>query len=204
MCPNINNPSNKLKGMNFMKKKLLSVALCAALVFAMAVPAFAASQTSILSSRSAVPSYNKIYWLACWNGQLASDGYAKILNGKGSNETMTVEPMRPNGRYMWQYLQSPHGNGAYLRNVNSPYEVVNVYRVLQSGIYYLCRGYWYEGNGRDQRISVNGSQIYLTDPVMGGTWYLQADYSAIHDSPVIFYTDGSREKAQWLWGDAEY
>lgn len=180
-----------------MKKKILASLLCLILIVSLAIPAFAEQP-----ERATVPSTGLPYVLACWNGQLDVGGNMMLLNGNGINVTMSTSNL--NTKSSWLYLSAPHGN-TYLRNEANPQEVVNIYRVLQSGIYYECRGYWYDHStqGRDQRIVVSGSKIYLAQPLVSGTWYLQADRSAVSASPIIFYTDGSRPQAQWVWRDSQ-
>jgi len=179
-----------------MKRKLFAVTLCIVLLVALAVPAFAAP-----TGATRAPVAGVSYFIACWNGQLDSNGERMVLFGNGINATMTTSRMNNKGQ--WYYLTAPHGN-MYLRNALEPQEVVNIYRVLQSGIYYECKGYWYDHStqGRDQRIVVDGTRIRLAQPLVSGTWYLQADRSTVSNSPVIFYTDGSRPQAQWYWGPA--
>lgn len=181
-----------------MKKKIFAIVLCLIMAVALAIPAFATQSNVARAPVVGIP-----YFLACWNGQRDASGNMMVLRGNGMNATMTTNIMSDKGA--WQYLAAPHGN-MYLRNTASPQEVVNIYRVLQAGIYYECKGYWYDHStsGRDQRIAVNGAQVYLANPLVSGTWYLQADRSALSISSVIFYQDGARAQAQWYWGDARY
>lgn len=39
---------------------------------------------------------------------------------------------------------------------------------------------------------------------ISGTWYLQADRSALSVKFRDFLSDGARAQAQWYWGDARY
>lgn len=164
-----------------MKKKIFAIVLCLIMAVALAIPAFATQSNVARAPVVGIP-----YFLACWNGQRDASGNMMVLRGNGMNATMTTNIMSDKGA--WQYLAAPHGN-MYLRNTASPQEVVNIYRVLQAGIYYECKGYWYDHStsGRDQRIAVNGAQVYLANPLVSGTWYLQADRSALSVSSVIFF-----------------
>ena len=175
-----------------MKKKLFALSLCVIMVLTMAISVSAAQPRGV-----STPTPDNTYFIACWNGYLDSASNSKLLlTGNGINARMTTAPT--NSRDIWWLLDAPHGDW-YLRNSASASEVVNIYRVLESGSYYYCRGYWYESYGNDQRIKTSGSKIYLASPIMGGTWYLQADRSNPSISDVIFYTDGTRPQAQWEW-----
>lgn len=174
-------------GFIMLKKSVTAVII---VIFFLLASSFAFAETL-------VPDSGQPYAFCAWNGGTDSAGYKKTLQGHGLEVVMTV------GNYSssnsdWLCVTAPHGN-FYLQNSQSPYELVNVTRILQYGTYYNCRGYSYESttNGRDQRLVRTGSYIRLADPIMGGTWYLQTDKSALSStSDVIFYT-GTGLKAQW-------
>ena len=93
-------------------------------------------------------------------------------------------------RHSWAVVAAPH---------------VNIYRVLQNGIYYLCTAYPYENatQGRDQRIEILGgdsfSQVRLAQPLIGGDWYMMPDRSAASSlSDVIWYTASTEMRAFWI------
>lgn len=189
--------------MKTLSKKILTVCLALATAVVMAVPAFAqeTKQRNVASS-TIVPNYS--YRIAGWNGSVDSNGDMRVLTGMGTNEITRTALQTPKG--LWTFLTSPHNSSQYyIRNVSTN-EVVNIYRVLQNGTYYYCKGYWYDNNsqGRDQRVVVDGARIRLAAPLVSGTWYLQTDHSSVSDSDVIFYTDGNRSQAQWYLSDNRY
>lgn len=151
-----------------------------------------------------VPNSGIPYYAVAWNAARDSQGYVKVLQGHGMQVVMTVGNANDNNS-IWYSRSAPHG-GSYLQNLTSPYELVNMTRVLQYGTYYNCRGYSYDSatSGRDQRLAYSGAYAYLANPIVTGTWYLQTDKSSISSvSDVIFYT-GTGTKAQWQFWDSRY
>lgn len=143
------------------------------------------------------------YEVYAWN-KTAVNGNYKALQGHGNQVVMTVNTLDYSNS-VWTWGAGIHGN-YILQNVTTPYELVNITRVLQYDTYYNCRGYWYDSstNGRDQRLVQIGSYIRLADPLVSGTWYLQTDKSSPSSSSnVIFYT-GTGLKAQWNPQDTNY
>lgn len=187
--------------MSTMKKRIPMFLLAIAMMVAMALPSFAATFQS--NTARSIPT-NYPYFLGCWNGGRDSNGDMHVLTGTGVNNITRTAVMGESGS--WVFLVSPHNSTNYYMRNSKTSEVVNMYRVLQNGTYYNCQGYWYDNNtqGRDQRIVIDNSKIRLAAPLVGGTWYLQADRSSVSDSDVIFYTDGNRKQAQWYIGDAAY
>lgn len=172
------------------KKKLLSVILCAALVFALAVPAFAAVTPS---------DARRIY---AWGGRYA-DGSAAALNGNGLNNTVTVRNNANGGGNYW--CVTPDSRGGYTIKDNGNGYYINIRRVLQPNGYYLCTEYYLESatEGRDQRVGIihsNGtSMIYLFNPLVSGSWYLMTDRTnPAPTSDVIWYQYQSASKARWM------
>lgn len=170
-----------------MKKRLFSIALCAALVFAMAVPAFA---TPIDKNNA------NSQWIYAWQGS----GRAS-LTYRGVANTITVNKANTGvNRNAWSIVPAPHGQYRITYNGAD----VNIYRVLQHGIYYLCTAYPYEenANGVDQRVDVitlnNYTQFRLATALNGERWYLMPDRSAeSSSSDVIWYTTAGQYRAYW-------
>ena len=189
--------------MKTLNKKILTVCLALMMTVVMAVPAFAAEAKQLNTTQSNILT-NYPLFLGGWNGGRDGNGDMHVLTGTGSNNITRTAIMSDRGS--WAFLVSPHNsNDYYIRNLDTS-EVVNIYRVLQNGTYYYCRGYWYDSTtqGRDQRVVLEGTRIRLSAPLVSGSWYLQADRSSVSDSDVIFYTDGNRIQAQWFIGDAYY
>lgn len=186
--------------MKTLSKKILTVCLALMMAVVMAVPAFAAEAKQLNTAQNNIVT-NYPFFLGGWNGAYHSDGYMRVLTGTGTNNITRTALMSDRGT--WAFLVSPHSSSDYyIRNLSTS-EVVNIYRVLQNGTYYYCRGYWYDSStqGRDQRVVLDGTRIRLSAPLVSGSWYLQADRSSVSDSDVIFYTDGNRIQAQWFIGD---
>lgn len=169
------------------KKKLLSVILCAALVFALAVPAFAAPiKTDTANSQ----------YIYAWKGSGAA---ALTYRGVSANITVNT-PATGIARNTWSVTPAPHGQ---YRITYNGYDV-NIYRVLQYGTYYLCTAYPYEqaSEGRDQRVDIlttgSYSRVRLVQRLDGKTWYMMPDKSAASsDSPVIWYTAAVQDRTYW-------
>lgn len=167
-----------------MKKKLLTVALCAVMAAAMAVPAFAAINTNANNQ-----------YIYAWKGSGAAS-----LTDHGSGNTVTVNRYGTGAtRHGWSVVTAPHGNYRITHNGND----INIYRVSQGG-YYLCTTYPYENatQGRDQRVDIittgSYSRVRLSQPLIGGSWYMMPDRSAASSSsPVIWYTASTEMRAYW-------
>lgn len=185
--------------MSKMKKRIPMFLLALAMMVAMALPTFALEPVQSNTARR-VPVSSPVS-IACWGGATDSDGSMHILTGTGTNNITRTAVMSARGS--WTFMVSPHDSSNYYIRNRSTSEVVNMYRVLQGGTYYNCRGYWYDRStmGRDQRVVVDNMKIRLAAPLVSGSWYLQADRSVVSDSDVIFYTDGNRKQAQWLIQD---
>lgn len=170
------------------KKKLLSVILCAALVFALAVPAFAAISPS---------SARRIY---AWGGAYTG-GSLVGLAGNGIDQIVTVRNSANGGGNTWTVTRDELGRFLIQDNISNGY--INVYRVLQPNGYYNCTLRPAEDAYRDEYVRVEAvgetaSKIRLYAPQMGGTWYMVTDRSAPSPtSDVIWYTNGGTQRALW-------
>ena len=138
------------------------------------------------------------FYIAGWEG--ANSG--AILKGYGVGNNLKVGTSGETGNHVW-YVDA--NGGGYLIQDGSRSYCVNMHRILQSGIYYPCTGYYYENatGGRDQRVQLiqynNYTVIRLLNPIVGGNWYMMADYSTVvPSSDVIWYTDSSLVKAHWV------
>ena len=174
-----------------MKKGSLKIAICSLFVLMIV------STSSNVHAETMQPDSSIVYALAGWYGATASDGNKKVLQGHGNQVVMTVGTYNSNNSD-WYCVTAPDGD-FYLQNRVSPYELVNITRILQNNTYYNCRGYWYDSttNGRDQRLKQAGPHLYLAYPLVSGTWYLQTSSSTIVNTcNVIFYTGGG-VKAKW-------
>lgn len=145
-------------------------------------------------------------WIIGWAGS----GSTAFLRGYGAGENLKVGTNPPadslgKGGDIWG-VESV-GNGEYVIYCSSNC-YVNMYRVLQNGSYYLCTGFPYENEtgGRDQRVNLlqySGANpaytiIKLARPVIGGNWYMMADYSQpVPSSDVVWYTNPNLIKARW-------
>ena len=166
-----------------MKKKLLVLVLCIILVVAMAIPAFAAVGVGT----------QKIYG---WGG---TNSIPLFCSGSGQ----TIQLLNTSTT---QWTVIGVGNGRYRITDASKNLDVNIYRVLQPNNYYYCTAYTYDSatHGVDQLVRITQigsgrSMIQLSDPVMGGSWYMMADRSApSSQSDVIWYQDSSGTRAQWM------
>lgn len=168
-----------------MKKKLFAVIMCLALVFAMAVPASAAISLNANNQ-----------YIYGWKGTGSA-----ALTFKGVGATMTVQQASVGARNTWSVVTAPHGN---YRITYNGYDV-NIYRVLQHGVYYNCTAYPYENGtqGRDQRVNIytanNYSRVQLASPLIDGNWYMVPDKSAASAvSDVIWFTSYSGDRGYWL------
>lgn len=174
-----------------MKKGRLKIALFSLFIL------MVFSISSSVYAETLQPGSSITYALAGWNGAYAQDGNKRVLQGHSNQVVMTVGVYSVSNSD-WNCVAAPDGNFC-LQNCTSPYELVNITRILQYNTYYYCRGYWYDSttNGRDQRLKQSGTYLYLADPIVSGTWFLQTDYSSVSNtSDVIFYT-GTGTKAQW-------
>ncbi len=178
--------------------KSLSVLLLVFTIFSLCI--ISDVKAEILQPNSSV-----IYALAAWEGATDSNNNKRVLQGHGTQVVMTVGTYNANNSD-WYCVSAPDGD-FYLQNRVSPYELVNITRILQNNSYYNCRGYWYDSstNGRDQRLKQLSSYLYLANPlVSGGTWLLQPYSSSFTSScDVIFYT-GMGNEAKWDIFDNTY
>ena len=170
-----------------MSKKALCLCMVVVLAIGLAIPTFALIE----------PTGDFADWIFGWQGS----GQTALLNGHGINNNFTVGTSNQGGNDVW-YVDSSGGD--YTIKSGDRAYCANIYRVLQSGTYYPCTGYYYENatGGRDQRVQLlqggGHTVVRLASPVMGGNWYMVADYSqptAVSD--VIWYTDASAMKAWW-------
>ena len=167
-----------------MKKKLISLTIGMILTVILSVPAFAYIKPGDMN--------RYIYaWKGTGMAALTDCGVGNIITVNTSVST----------RHSWAVVAAPHGNYRITHNGND----VNIYRVLQNGIYYLCTAYPYENatQGRDQRIEILGgdsfSQVRLAQPLIGGEWYMMPDRSAASSlSDVIWYTASTEMRAFWI------
>ncbi len=170
------------------RKKLLSLIVCAALVFAMAVPAFATVTTG---------NSKRIY---AWGGAF-SGGTLVGLAGNGIDQIVTVRNSANGGGTTWKVTSDEFGRFLIQDNVSKGY--LNVYRVPRPNGYYDCTLRPAEDAYRDEYVVVESagganSKIRLYSPQMGGTWYLVTDRSAPSSSSnVIWYSDGNATRALW-------
>lgn len=183
-------------------KKLLAVVLVCAIMAVCGASAFAAQNSAAARGSYPIPDSGIPYEIVGWNANRDSAGYVHMLRSSGQNKVIMTSTAG-DSNCIWYCLKAPHGN-MYFRSTGQ--DVINIYRVLKNDRYYDCTGYYYDHstNGRDQRLSINGTKVFLSNPLIPGTWYLQADRSAVSDSATIFYTDSSPLKAQWQFWDSRY
>lgn len=171
-------------------KKIGAAILAMVLIIAMAVPVSAIVEPG--------PNGFAIY-IYGWAGH---SGSSAILKGHGINNNITVGTNNGEaGNHVWYVV--PNGNGYLIKDGTQSY-CVNIHRVKQYGTYYPCTGYYYENStgGRDQRVQLvqyNGyTVIRVQNPLVGGNWYMMADYSQpVASSDVIWYSDSTAMKAHW-------
>lgn len=173
-----------------MKKKLITCLLCFLLAFSLSLPSFAIEYNPDGTGD----------WIRGWVGS----GQTALLMGNGVNAPVIVGTNTSTGKdHVWGVVKRGADYTLETGPASNTY-CVNMYRVLQNGIYYNCTGYYYENatGGRDQRVQLlqyNGYTIVrLSSPIVGGTWYMVADYSSpVSSSSVIWYTDPNGIKARW-------
>lgn len=179
---------------------LLTLMAAMVMLFAMAVPAFAALPTS-----------GSAHFYA-WGGATIG-GSKAALTGMGQGNHLKVSTSNLPSSQTWIVKIASAGGYTISRDENRQ-NCVNIYRVAQSTstpyCYYYATEYPYESstNGRDQRVSytkVNGKDaIYLYSPLVptsgsvSGSWYLVTDATnPSTQSDVIWFGDASAAKGHW-------